>query len=200
MDFHSAIVAALVAWKVGTTPADVMIRVWQEPKFAERLQKALIEQVQFEDIVRATAIREGIPDEVLVRVVQWESTMRPYPPLGGVGEIGPCQVHPRYAIWFLLMFGRDILKDRGLGETLSQVTINLTQEVAEEVLADPQHNMTVMARNLKWMYSRYESWRKTIVGYNWGGGNVANAGDQWWEKAPAATRRYATYVSAGLDG
>lgn len=199
MDFQGAIVAALMAWNVETTPAGVMIRVWQEPKFAERLQKAVIEQVQFEDIVRETAVRVGIPEEVLVRVVQYESTMRPYPPLGEVGEIGPCQAHPRYAIWYLLTFGRDILKEHGLTGTTKQVAANLTQADAERWIADPGHNLTVMARYLKWMYGRYKSWRKTIVAYNWGPGNVAYAGDQWWELAPRATRRYAEYVASGLE-
>ena len=61
-----------------------------------------------------------------------------------------------------------------LPSTYKWLTTILGEEFSEKNLYDPQTNIKYGTYYLSYLYSRFGSWEKALIAYNWGEGNFSN--------------------------
>jgi len=160
---------------------------------------------QIRHMVKEVAVEEGVPWQLFMSLIEYESRQDRELDYLAVGpsdnEIGLGQLHPKFAWWYLYLFGEDILEDAGF-DTGYAACANMRMADIERLLYQPRNNLMVSARYLRWLHGlRWcdGSWMWAMAGYNGGYGVVIGArrgrdgemmGEESVQNLSAQIRRY----------
>lgn len=104
------------------------------------------------EAVEKYADKYGVPKELIFAVIKAESNFESSAK-SSAGAIGLMQIMPSTHEWLAGKLGEPALT---------------------ALLYDPDTNIKYGAYYLKYLYSRFGSWEKAIIAYNWGEGNFSN--------------------------
>lgn len=111
----------------------------------------LIYPEKYHNIVVKYASEYSVPEELVFAVIKVESNFDP-DTVSSAGAMGLMQMLPSTYKW---------------------LTSKLGDEFSEEDLFDPETNIKYGTYYLQYLYSRFGSWEKAIIAYNWGEGNFS---------------------------
>lgn len=144
---------------IGDTVVKTISNLWTPPK----------EAAPYMDAIRAAEKANGLPNNLLARLLYQESRYRADIITGKVkssaGALGIAQFMPA---------------------TAKQFGINPL---------DPYQSIAAAAKYLKQLYGRFGNWNEALASYNWGQGNVSRKG---LANAPTETKNYFTQILSDL--
>lgn len=118
----------------------------------------LIYPEEYHSLVKKYAEKYSVPEEIVFAVIKVESNFDP-DVVSSAGAVGLMQMLPSTYEW---------------------LTSKLGDEYSKDDLYDPETNIKYGTYYLQYLYSRFGSWEKAIIAYNWGEGNfgefLANEG------------------------
>ena len=106
----------------------------------------LVYPESYQQIVEKYAKKYSVPKELIFAVIKVESNFNPND-VSSAGAMGLMQIIPSTYEW---------------------LTTKLGEEYCEENLYDPEINIKYGAYYLQYLYSRFGSWERAIIAYNWG--------------------------------
>ena len=111
----------------------------------------LVYPENYQQIVEKYAKKYSVPKELIFAVIKVESNFNPND-VSSAGAMGLMQIIPSTYEW---------------------LTTKLGEEYCEENLYDPEINIKYGTYYLQYLYSRFGSWEKAIIAYNWGETNFS---------------------------
>lgn len=93
----------------------------------------------------------AVPEELVFAIIKVESNFDPNT-VSSAGAIGLMQMLPSTYEW---------------------LTTKLNEDYDEKMLYDPETNIKYGTYYLQYLYSRFGSWEKAVIAYNWGEGNFS---------------------------
>lgn len=112
----------------------------------------LIYPEDYQIIVEKYAKKYSVPKELVFAVIKVESNFDPNV-VSSAGAMGLMQMLPSTYEW---------------------LTSKLGDEYSQDALYDPETNIKYGTYYLQYLYSRFGSWEKAIIAYNWGEGNFSD--------------------------
>lgn len=109
----------------------------------------LVYPEDYHSFVRKYAEKYSVPEELVFAVIKVESNFDPNV-VSSAGAMGLMQMLPSTYEW---------------------LTTKLADEYSQDDLFDPETNIKYGTYYLQYLYSRFGSWEKAIIAYNWGEGN-----------------------------
>ena len=106
---------------------------------------------EYHSIVVKYADMHSVPEELVFAVIKVESNFDP-DVVSSAGAIGLMQMLPSTYEWLTSKLG-DVYSEYGL--------------------YDPETNIKYGTYYLQYLYSRFGSWEKAVIAYNWGEGNFS---------------------------
>lgn len=111
----------------------------------------LIYPEKYYDVVSKYSAEYSVPKELVFAVIKVESDFDPYA-LSSAGAMGLMQMLPSTYEW---------------------LTFVLKEKFSEEALYNPEINIKYGTYYLGYLHTRFGSWEKAIIAYNWGEGNFS---------------------------
>lgn len=106
---------------------------------------------KYSDIVSKYSREHSVPEELVFATIKVESNFDPEA-VSHVGAIGLMQMLPSTCEWLAGKLG---------------------EEFDPDMLYDPETNIKYGTYYLQYLYSRFGSWEKASIAYNWGEGNFS---------------------------
>lgn len=106
---------------------------------------------EYHSIVIKYSNEYSVPNELVFAVIKVESNFKP-DVISSAGATGLMQILPSTYKW---------------------LTTKLNEPYLEEKLFDPETNIKYGTYYLQYLYSRFGTWEKAIIAYNWGEGNFS---------------------------
>lgn len=106
---------------------------------------------KYHNIVVKYSEEYSVPEELVFAVIKVESDFDPMA-RSSAGAMGLMQMLPSTYTW---------------------LASKLSEEAREELLYDPETNIKYCTYYLSYLYSRFGTWEKAIIAYNWGEGNFS---------------------------
>ena len=116
------------------------------------VETALIYPQKYSETVSRYSAQYSVPEELIYATIKTESNFKS-DAVSSAGAIGLMQLLP---------------------ETYEWLASRLGEESDPALLYDPDTNIRFGAYYLQYLYSKFGSWEKAIIAYNWGEGNFAN--------------------------
>ena len=114
--------------------------------------ETLIYPREYRDFVTKYSEKYGVPEELIFAVIKAESNFKS-DAVSRVGAVGLMQVLPATSEW---------LSEYHFYENNSAIS-----------LYDPETNIRYGVYYLQYLFSRFGTWEKAIIAYNWGEGNFS---------------------------
>ena len=111
----------------------------------------LVYPEEYPNIVSKYATIYSVPEELVYAVIKVESNFDPET-VSSAGAMGLMQMLPSTYEW---------------------LTGKLGDSYSEQMLFDPETNIKYGTYYLQYLYSRFGTWEKAIIAYNWGEGNFS---------------------------
>ena len=111
----------------------------------------LVYPENYQQIVEKYAEQYSVPKELIFAVIKVESNFNSND-VSSAGAVGLMQMLPSTYKW---------------------LTTKLGEEYSEKNLYDPEINIKYGTYYLQYLYSRFGSWEKAIIAYNWGETNFS---------------------------
>lgn len=111
---------------------------------------------KYHNIVVKYSEEYSVPEELVFAVIKVESDFDPKAH-SSAGAMGLMQMLPSTYTW---------------------LASKLSEEAREELLYDPETNIKYCTYYLSYLYSRFGTWEKAIIAYNWGEGNFSEFMDE----------------------
>ena len=146
-----------------------------------------------QEMACAAATNVCISTALWLRVVAQESAgwnpnagdWRPFPTC-----IGLCQLNERFAKWFILTHGMDIVPRAE--ECRLKESDYWTDERLRATLLGPFVNLTIGAREMARLLRHFGTWEAALAGWNWGSGYtaalMADYPQTWMSRLPHETQ------------
>ena len=107
---------------------------------------------QYSEYVEKYSLEYNIPEALIYATIKVESNFDPNV-VSSAGAMGLMQMLPSTYEW---------------------LTSKLGDEYSQDALYDPETNIKYGTYYLQYLYSRFGSWEKAIIAYNWGEGNFSD--------------------------
>ena len=108
---------------------------------------------EYNEHVEKYSSKYGVPKELVYAVIKAESNFES-DAVSRVGAVGLMQLMPSTYEW------------------LAQYHFN--EDIKADALYDPETNIKFGVYYLQYLFSKFGSWEKAVIAYNWGEGNFAN--------------------------
>ncbi len=116
----------------------------------ERIYKSIYPEKHYEAVTKYSQ-EYSVPKELIFAVIKVESDFDPNA-VSSAGAVGLMQMLPSTYKW---------------------LTTLLKEEYSEQDLYNPEISIKYGAYYLRYLYSRFGSWEKAVIAYNWGERNLS---------------------------